>query len=189
MKKMENVNYISDEKWSQDTECVYAWLENNDTIYNGAIEQILNAAQENPNDRKKQWEGLRALLNVCPNNPIKRGRRSSIDIEVLARKDSLSEDFRMGVSAALKHTNFKDLVMPRGGYTVFDDDNTLEDYMWGQISTMLDDAYRNHIAVDSDNNSKTNLTKRSWDGTLNKDGSITGKIVCGQKAEENDEEE
>ncbi len=172
---MENVNYISDEKWSQDTESIYAWLENNDTIYNGAIEQILIAAQENPDDRKKQWEGLRALLNVCPNNPIKRGRRSSIDIEVLARKDSLQADFVAGVSAALKHPSFRDLVMPRGGYSLFDEDNTLQDYMWSQVSNMLEEAYRNHIA------DKTDTTKRSWDGTLNKDGTIGGKIVCGIK--------
>tara|TARA_Y100000034_G_C6891277_1_gene410052 strand:+ start:236 stop:778 length:543 start_codon:yes stop_codon:yes gene_type:complete len=180
---MDNINYVSDEKWSQDTECVYAWLENNDTIYNGSIEQILNAAQENPNDRKKQWEALRALLNVCPNNPIKRGRRSSIDAEVLARKDSLSEDFRQGVCAALKHTNFKDLVMPRGGYAFYDEDNTLEDYMWGQVSNMLEEAYRNHIAEDTD------LSKRQWDGTLNKDGTIAGKIICGVKVVTGEEEE
>lgn len=71
---------ISDEIWVAKTECVYVWLENNDTVYNGAIEQILNSAQEQPQDRKILWKSLRALLNVCPNNPMQnRGERERIE--------------------------------------------------------------------------------------------------------------
>jgi len=176
-------NTITDEKWSADTECVYVWLDNNDTVYNGAIEQILNSAQEQPQDRKKLWESLRALLNVCPNNPIQRGRRPSIDAKVIQARDSLKEDFQAGVQAGLKHTSFETLVMPRGGYTHFDADNTLADYMWEQASTMMDNAYRNYIAEETD------ATKRQWDGTLNKNGQPT--IICGVKeiVTEGDEEE
>ena len=176
-------NTITDEKWSADTECVYVWLDNNDTVYNGAIEQILNSAQEQPQDRKKLWESLRALLNVCPNNPIQRGRRPSIDAKVIQARDSLKEDFQAGVQAGLKHTSFETLVMPRGGYTHFDADNTLADYMWEQASTMMDNAYRNCFAEETD------TTKRQWDGTLNKNGQPT--IICGVKeiVTEGDEEE
>ena len=66
-------------------------------------------------------------MNVCPNNPIQRGRRPSIDAKVIQARDSLKEDFQAGVQAGLKHTSFETLVMPRGGYTHFDADNTLAD--------------------------------------------------------------
>jgi hypothetical protein len=179
---MSQKNYIENEKWSQQTACIVAWLEVNDTIYNSAIQNLLENGLEAPNDRQKIWESLRAIFNVVENSPIKRGRQADLDADVLANRDSQKPDFIIGVQAALNAPCFKALTMPRGGYSHYDEDNTLEDYLWEQASKMLTSAYRNFISDSPDS------TKRMWDGTLNENG-VAVVIPAIKEVTEGDEEE
>ena len=82
---------MEQEKFTTNINRITAWMNENDA---GAMHDVVLGMLSLPADtdaeRDRVWAGIRSILGILPNSPIKRGRGSSLPDEVESVIDALS---------------------------------------------------------------------------------------------------
>ena len=171
---------MTNEKWAITITPVVVWLEHNDTPFQPTVEALIDLGENDAINRKKYWESIRALFGTVDNSPIKRGKRTNIDSEVMGVIESLEGPYRLVCQTAFTDPLFGSLTLPRGRYSLYDDNEQYSADEWDSTRGMLISAYKNHISDEPDQ------TKPTFDGTLNKQGLPT--VMPGIKANADSED-
>ena len=171
---------MTDDKWQTTITPVVVWLEHNDTPFQPTVEALIELGNGDAINRKKYWESIRALFGTVDNSPIKRGKRTNIDSEVMGVIESLEGPYRETCQIAFTDALFGSLTLPRGRYSLYENSEQYSADEWDSVRGMLIAAYKNHISDEPD------ITKPTFNGTLNKDGLPV--IVPGTKANADSED-
>ena len=94
------VNIMEQEKFERNITRISAWMDENDAgAMTSVVEQMLILPHEDDNDRDRIWAGIRSVLGMLPNSPIKRGRGSSLPDEVQAVLDNVANGVKTAARA------------------------------------------------------------------------------------------
>lgn len=92
---------MNTEKFSANIAKVRAWMNENDAGEMGAIlEAQMRLPANDDQERERIWSAIRAIAGMLPNSPIKKGRGSSLPLEVQTLIDAISHEYgvEMGVA-------------------------------------------------------------------------------------------
>ena len=173
---------MTDEKWLTTINPVVVWFDHNTAPFQTIVEALIELGNNDPDNRKKHWESIRALFATVDNSPIKRGRRTTIDDEVMGIIESFEEPFMEVCQTAFTDALFGSLTLPRGRYALYSDSAEYAADEWDSARSLLMGAYKNHV-----NTEGIDLTKPQWNGKVNKNELPV--IVAGVKAESEDSED
>ena len=173
---------MSDEKWNTTTTPVVVWFDHNEAPFQTTVESLIDLGNNDADNRKKYWESIRALFGTVDNSPIKRGRRTNIDDEVMALIESFEGPYREVCQTAFMDPLYGSLTLPRGRYSLYENSEQYSADEWDSARSLLMSAYKNHHNEDG-----IDTTKPQCDGTVNKQG--LPEIIPGIKAEKADSED
>lgn len=92
---------MEQEKYAKNLQKVRAWMNENDA---GAMAPVLEAQMalpaETEQDRDRLWQAIRAIAAMLPNSPIKKGRGSSLPVEVQTLIDAISHEYGVEMGLA-----------------------------------------------------------------------------------------
>ena len=94
----QDVNIMEQEKFEQNIQRVSAWMDENDAGAMGVVvQEMLHLPHESDSDRDRIWAGIRSIVGMLPNSPIKRGRGSSLSPEQEAVLSGIQNDITAGL--------------------------------------------------------------------------------------------
>ena len=139
---------MEQEKFTTNINRITAWMNENDA---GAMHDVVLGMLSLPADtdaeRERVWAGIRSILGILPNSPIKRGRGSSLPDEVESVIDALSLAHGEAMADAWNSGDNHLLMRKHGksGGGLFESDEEVRDTYASKMSNDLKRRYREKI--------------------------------------------
>tara|TARA_B100001094_G_C18113927_1_gene762822 strand:- start:60 stop:542 length:483 start_codon:yes stop_codon:yes gene_type:complete len=143
---------MEEQKFTTNINRITAWMNENDA---GAMHDVvlgmLGLPADTDAERERVWAGIRSILGILPNSPIKRGRGSNLPDEVESVIDALSLAHGEAMADAWNSGDNHLLMRKHGksGGGLFESDEEIKETYSSKMGNDLKRRYREKI----------------WDGT------------------------
>jgi len=161
---------MDDETWMKNKAKVAKYVATHDV---GEMETVINwtlaQGDEQPSQRKKYWSSITTLFSMQDDNPLGRGRQSTLPTEV---QDEIEDECNLFQTAHAvlfaTEERFSASIRSHGksGGVEYTDANEYAEAQTKSFKTRLTAYYRNHLRM-VNNDTKYNDRAPTWDGSRN----------------------